>query len=78
MSDFAREVLIALAKQQDFIGWYGLEKKLSEIAIDKREYLPAVLKWLEHEGLVEKNENQRYRLTREGRLVVQTYSQQLE
>jgi len=58
MNEYDAAVLAAIAKGPDWLGWYKIEQRLSNLTIDKRGYLPDSLRRLAEQGLIEESESQ--------------------
>ena len=52
MNPFTRAVLRILSQSDVAIGWYQIERRLSNMALDERPHLPTVLAELIDHGLV--------------------------
>ena len=52
MNPFHRTVLSILSQSDEAVGWYYIERRLSNMALDERPYLPAVLDELKARGWI--------------------------
>lgn len=53
MTEFERAVLTILASASEPLGWYQLERRLSNLELAERPNLPEVLSGLRQRGLVD-------------------------
>ena len=75
MSEFQRAVLVILARSEGALGWYQIERRLSNVSIRERSDLLGTLAVLRERGLVEEvhasaDPRSRYVLTPAGQAAV--------
>jgi DNA-binding PadR family transcriptional regulator len=64
MTTFERAVLEVLSRSSDALGWYQIERRLSNMSLSERPHLPPVLEKLGQLGLVREAQFESEPLTR--------------
>jgi RIO-like serine/threonine protein kinase len=72
MNQYEHAVLQAIASGSDYVGWYKIEQRLSNMDLVSREHLPNALQHLIQRGLIEEHNQNKgtYKVTSIGQLVL--------